>query len=392
MRMIYKSSLFDSRFGGRMKRILSLIFCAFFAFGVVGCSTSTNIEQVINNESLNHDLRDSIAEPPEGEELKKVTSPLINDEAYVFCDFMWLNDYDVLIMQKNQTNERLYRLIAYDTVDASEHLFFTWETEQYSNAAIYQANNRVMVYSDNCLFELDMSGVIVREVEYIATYGQLSINGNYAERSRGGGTYIINAFTDTWRKIFDNTDEVYYHPISFGWSSDGQYLALTKEEWKTIDTPDTKPDSFFMLTGVVIVDKEGNPVLTIPFEGNGYMEWLYGSHEIALLRHSDTVTPLGSLMIVDTYSGEQVGSYDFTNRETVLFNIGKQDCILLIDAITYDEIGIPAECDTYIYNYQKSEKEFFCKLYEYPGRVLFSPDGQRAALVIGYEHDIYLYN
>ncbi len=377
-----------------MGKIRSLFICIILALGFVSCSSNESFYVTSQNESQNYYKYESINEPLQKEkgELKKITSPLMNDETYSFCDFIWLNDREVLILQRNQTNELLYRLIAYNVIDSSERLFFSWGSKQFSNSEIFLSENQIKVYSDYRLYELDMSGVVLRETEYKVTYRQLSIDGDYAERSSSGGTYIINAFTDSWRKIFDNTDKVYYHPISFGWSSDGQYLALTKEEWKTIENPDTKSDSFFMITGVVIVDKEGNPVLMIPFEGDGYMEWLYDSHEIALLRHPDTVTPLDSLMIVDTRSGEQVGSYDFTNRETVLFNIGKQDCVMLIDAITYDEIGAPSECDTYIYNYQESEKEFFCKLNEYPGRILFSPDGQRAVLMIGFEHDIYLYN
>lgn len=380
-----------------MKKIRLLLFCIFSALILVGCSINKKPDVPVNNEISNFDKHESIDEPAEAEggELQKVTSPLLNDEAYTYHDFIWLNDHEVLVFQIDRATDQFYRLIAYDVADASEQLFFSWENEQYHESAVFKEEDRIKVYSDHCLYELDMSGAVVGETEYAPTYGQLSLNGDYVERFRGGNTYIIDAFTDIRRKIFDNTDETFYHPISFGWSSDGQYFVLDKEERKTVKIPDTKPDSFFVPTGVVIVDKEGNPVLTIPspLEWNGYyIEWLYGTHEIALLRHPDTENPLGSLMVVDADSGEEVGSYDFTNRETICFNIGKKDCILLIDAVTYDENNSPAECDTYIYNYQTREKEFFFKFHEYPGRALFSPDGQHAVIVVGYDHNIYLYN
>lgn len=397
-----------------MKKIIPLFICCLLLFSAVGCggeasSSAASFESDTYGEGsgeaseiLESDAFDEISgetsetaeEPAETQNgtLKELVSPLISDDRYNVSRIFWSGNEKLFIWQcEKGYDSHKNRLIQYDAASGEERLFFEWENERY-DSEVFLTEDGLKVYSDHCLYVLDKNGEITEQVEYdtspvLASF--VSVYGDDAEEYQNDGTYVINLLTGPRLKLFDSSEEEYYQP--WRWSPDGEYLILFRNQLKTVHDPGQEPDSYFEGTEMVVVNRDGDLISRLPTPESSYCEWLSDSHVIGMQIYNET-NDIVAIKVVDAVSGKTLGNYTPTENEYVNFEIGKRDCVLLIDAVTYDENSSPAECDTYIYNYRNNEKEFFCKFYEYPGRVLFSPDGLRAAIVAGYKDDIYLYD
>ena len=365
------------------------IFTAFVALAVLFSTTSCELPQSSESSEIY-----SQAMPPSAEtssaasqidttaneqEPEKEVSIYALENGYGINDIFWLSEQELLICQYSRELPESYRLMLYDVEKASSNLFFEWKSHE-AKGEVFQSLAGLKIYADNCMYEIDNNAAVIGESEFASRTGLLSIDGNYVERPHTiGGTYITNGFTGKSLKIFDNTSEVYYHPVS--WTFDGEYLVLCKSTY-SLDAP----------IEIVVVDKYGKYIFDIQCAGNANVEWLDGSHNmfVSEQKNQDDLNET-SFFIVNLDNGEISEAYTHSYNEFARNVSGKSDSIMLVEAIEKDEGGAATECNIYLYDFVSGEKDFVQKLYYHPNAIAFSPDERYMAVVNGNTGDVHIY-
>jgi hypothetical protein len=299
------------------------------------------------------------------------------DQQFVFCDMFWMNNRELMVCQYSTEKEHTYQIAAYSIGEESGRVLYEWESPELGGG-LFQTADGYRIFATDRMVELDAQGVPVRELPFASRISErISVNGEYAVRYRDGDTYIVRCFSGGEQMIFENTEEIIFHPIS--WSYDGNYLAVSKSERHYMKPPGGKPYSNMLGTEVLVLDRDGTPLFSIPVDEPTSAEWSKDSSKLILQRHPAEQSA-NTLTVVDAVSGETLCDNLPLGGASVHHSVGIENSVALADILSYRDSGLASECNVSLLNYSTGEEKFLVKLPFHAYRILFSPDGKHVAM------------